>query len=487
MKNTNKALAALLAGTMVLGLAACGGSSTTATTKAAAAATTKAAAAATTAAGATTKAAAAATTKAAAAATTKAASSGKKVELTFWHSMSETNGKALEALVDDFNKSQSDITVKAEYQGNYDDTKTKLGAAMQSGSLPDICQMYDIGTKFMVDTKKIVPVEDMFATTKYDKHTVMDVITSYYTVNGKQQSMPFNVSTPMLYYNKDAFKKAGLDPEKAPETFADVKADSIKVAESGACKYGYSQAIYGWFFEQEIATLGKLYGDNDNGRSAAVTKVMWDSDGSAKKIMDNWMDLLNNGKAYNYGQKTADTQTAFFAGQCGMMLESTAVLKKAIDNSKFEVGTGNFPKIEKTADGGVIIGGASLWLMDTGNKDKEAAAWKFLEFVTTPKEQAKWSMATGYFAINEKAYDEADMKEYIKKYPGFLTAINQLKATPVNKNTAGVLSGVATESRQTFQDYMEKVINGELKVDDAITKCAADVNSAISKYNASTK
>lgn len=166
-----------------------------------------------------------------------------------------------------------------------------------------------------------------------------------------------------------------------------------------------------------------------------------------------------------------------------MMLESTAVLKKAIDNSKFEVGTGNFPKIEANADGGVIIGGASLWLMDTGDKQKEEAAWKFLEFTTKPEEQAKWSMATGYFAINEKAYDQADMKAYIEKYPGFLTAVNQLKATPVNKYTAGVLSGVAAESRKSFQDYMEKVINGEMTVDDAITQCAKDVNEAITNYN----
>jgi sn-glycerol 3-phosphate transport system substrate-binding protein len=397
--------------------------------------------------------------------------------------MSETNGQALQAIVDDFNASQNEIEVTAEYQGSYDDTKTKLGAALQSGKFPDICQMYDIGTKYMVDMGKIIPVEDMFSTTGYDKKTVMDVITSYYTVDGKQQSMPFNVSTPMLYYNKDAFTKAGIDASTAPTTFAEVKADSQKIASSGACSAGFAQAIYGWFFEQEIATLGQLYGDNDNGRTNPVTKVEWDSNGSAKKIMDNWMDLLNNGNAANYGQKTADTQTAFFSGQCGMMLESTAVLKKAIDNSKFEVGTGNFPKIEANADGGVIIGGASLWLMDTGDKQKEEAAWKFLEFTTKPEEQAKWSMATGYFAINEKAYDQADMKAYIEKYPGFLTAVNQLKATPVNKYTAGVLSGVAAESRKSFQDYMEKVINGEMTVDDAITQCAKDVNEAITNYN----
>lgn len=211
-------------------------------------------------------------------------SSGDKISITFWHAMGGVNGEATQKLVDDFNASQDEIEVHAEYQGTYDDTITKLKAAMQSGNLPDVCQMYDVGTKFMADSGYIIPVEDMFETTGYEKGTVMDVITSYYSVEGKQYAMPFNVSTPMLYYNKDVFEKAGLDPETPPATYEEVMEYAEKIVESGAAPVGYSQAIYGWFFEQQIAGLGAYYGNNDNGRTSAMTQVDFDQNGAGLKV-----------------------------------------------------------------------------------------------------------------------------------------------------------------------------------------------------------
>ena len=190
------------------------------------------------------------------------ASAEGKTEIIFWHAMGGVNGEATEALVKAFNESQNEIVVKSEYQGTYDDMITKLKATMQSGGMPDVCQMYDIGTKFMADSGYAIPVEDMFASTNFDSSSVMDIITSYYTVDGKQMAMPFNVSTPMLYYNKDVFKAAGLDPETPPKNFDEVMEYSKKIVESGAAPVGYAQAIYGWFFEQQIAGQGKYYANN---------------------------------------------------------------------------------------------------------------------------------------------------------------------------------------------------------------------------------
>lgn len=328
--------------------------------------------------------------------------------------MGGTNGEVLQQIVDDFNASQDEIEVKAEYQGTYDDTITKLKAAMQSDSgLPDVCQMYDVGTKFMYDSGAVIPVEDKFESTGYDKSSVMDVISSYYTVEGKQYAMPFNVSTPMLYYNKDVFEAAGLDPETPPTTYDEVLEDAKKIVESGAAPVGYSQAIYGWFFEQQLAGLGVTYGNNDNGRTEAVTAVDFDSNGGGLKVFDMWKKLYDSGYFEDYGTTTADTQTAFFSGQVGMIIESTAILKNAVDSSPFEVGT-------------------------------------------------------GYFAINEKAYETEDMKAYLKENPNFETAINQLKDSPVNCNTAGVLSGVQTEARLTFNEIIPQVYDGKLTTQDAV-------------------
>ena len=415
------------------------------------------------------------------------ASAEGKTEIIFWHAMGGVNGEATEALVKAFNESQNEIVVKSEYQGTYDDMITKLKATMQSGGMPDVCQMYDIGTKFMADSGYAIPVEDMFASTNFDSSSVMDIITSYYTVDGKQMAMPFNVSTPMLYYNKDVFKAAGLDPETPPKNFDEVMEYSKKIVESGAAPVGYAQAIYGWFFEQQIAGQGKYYANNENGRKEAATAVDFDQNGAGLKIFETWKNLLDSGYAANYGSTTADTQTAFFSGQAAIIVESTAILKNATNSCDFEVGTGYFPKIEDNAEGGVIIGGASLWMMDNKDDAKKDAAWKFIEFTTTPEVQATWSMSTGYFAINPAAYETPDMKAFLEENPNFLTAINQLKDTPVNGYTAGVLSGVATESRTLFNEAMEKTYNGTYTPQQAIDFLAESVNSAIENYNASTK
>lgn len=422
---------------------------------------------------------------------TKAEASGGsadgKIEITFWHAMGGVNGEATEAVVKAFNESQDEIVVKSEYQGTYDDMITKLKATMQSGGMPDVCQMYDIGTKFMTDSGFAIPVQDMFETTGFDPSCVMDIITSYYTVDGKQMSMPFNVSTPMLYYNKDAFKAAGLDPDTPPKNFDEVMEFSKQIVESGAAPVGYAQAIYGWFFEQQIAGQGQYYADNENGRKAAATAVEFDKNGTGLKIFETWKNLLDSGYAANYGSTTADTQTAFFAGQAAIIVESTAILRNAVNSSAFEVGTGYFPKIGDNAEGGVIIGGASLWMMDNKDDAKKDAAWKFIEFTTTPEVQATWSMSTGYFAINPAAYETEEMKTFIAENPNFMTAINQLNDAPVNGYTAGVLSGVATEARILFNEAMEKTYNGEYTPQEAVDFLAESVNSAIENYNASTQ
>ncbi len=256
MKNYKKVLALLLAGAMTASLAACGGGG-----------------------GGTSD----STGGGDASGGDASGDASGKTQITVWHAMGGVNGEAMQEMVDDFNASQDEIEVTIEYQGTYDDTITKLKAAMQSGELPDVCQMYDVGTKFMADSGLIIPVEDMFESTGYDKSTVMDVITSYYSVDGKQYAMPFNVSTPMLYYNKDVFEAAGLDPNSPPTTYEEVLEYSKQIVDSGAASVGFAQAIYGWFFEQQMAGLGLTYGNNDNGRTADMTAVDFDSNGAALK------------------------------------------------------------------------------------------------------------------------------------------------------------------------------------------------------------
>lgn len=415
-----------------------------------------------------------------------ACADGDKTTVTFWHAMGGVKGEAINAMIENFNASQDEIEVVAEYQGSYDDSITKLKAAMQSGEgLPDVCQMYDVGTRFMIDSEGVIPVEDMFESTGFDSSAIMEVITNYYSENGKQYAMPFNVSTPILYYNKDVFEAAGLDPEVAPTSYDEVLEFAQQIVESGAAPVGYSHYIYGWFFEQQLARLGAYYGNNENGRTGAITAVDFDQNGGGLKVFQLWKDLYDSGYFANYGTTGTDTQTAFYAGQVGMIIESSACLGDAANAAAFEVGTGFLPALEETEEGGVIIGGGSLWLIDSGDEAKENAAWKFIEYSTTPEAQAAWSMATGYLAINPAAYETEEYKALLAEKPAYGTAIEQLNATPVNNYTAGVLSGVQTESRLIFNEIIPQLYDGSMTPEDCVASLAEQVNAAIDNYNKS--
>ena len=202
-------------------------------------------------------------------------------------------------------------------------------------------------------------------------------------------------------------------------------------------------------------------------------------------VLQVWLDLYDSGYTENYGTVTADTQTAFYSGQTAMMTESASLLKTASENAAFEIGAAAFPKVDENSEGGVAIGGASLWMMDTKDEARQAATWKFIEYTTQPETQAKWSMNTGYLATNPAAYELDEMKTFLEENPNFQVPIDQLNNSPVNNNTAGVLSGVQTESRLIFNEVIPQLYEHKLTVDEAVTELAKRVNEAITNYNAS--
>jgi sn-glycerol 3-phosphate transport system substrate-binding protein len=216
---------------------------------------------------------------------TETTGSKKTVEITLWHAMGGVNGEAINYMVEEFNKAHTDIKVTAQYQGTYDDAINKLKSSMAGKAGPDIAQIYDIGSRYMIDSGWITPVEDLLSADKsFSKDDIEPTLLGYYSVDNKLQSMPFNSSTPILYYNKTAFKEAGLDPEKAPKNFAEIAEYAKKLVKKDASgkvsQYGFSMAIYGWFFEQLVAKQGALYANNGNGRTAKATAVEWDKNGA---------------------------------------------------------------------------------------------------------------------------------------------------------------------------------------------------------------
>ncbi len=411
------------------------------------------------------------------------------VEIVFWHSMGGVNGEAITTMVNSFNEAYAGkIKVNVEYAGSYDDAINKIKAAGMSALPCDVVQVYDIGLRFMIDSGWVKPIQEFIDATGYDVSKIEPNIAAYYTVDGILYSMPFNSSTPLLYYNKTAFEKAGLDPNAPPKNFDEIVAVAqrltIKDDAGNITQRGFGMGNYGWFFEQWTGKQGKHYVDNNNGRGEApATKVVFDENGAAKDILNTWKKLLDGGVITYLNKGNNDAKAAFISGQIAMTLESTAALKSLLTNvgDSFEIGTGFFPNINADDVGGVSIGGASLYTLKSGDEAKQNAAWEFIQFMISPEQQAYWNAMSGYFPITVATHELDAFKENLAKFPQFGTAIDQLHATA--PQYAGALLSVFPEARQLVETYTEKLVGGELDVDTAVAQLAAEINNAIEIYN----
>ena len=407
--------------------------------------------------------------------------------ITWWHAMSGVNGDALNKIVAGFNSSQSKIKVEAIFQGSYDDLLAKLNTALASNAAPALVQVYDIGQRYMYDSGQVVPMQAFIDRDKFDTKDFEPAVINYYKYQDKLQSMPWNASSSILFYNKDAFKEVGLDPEKPPVTFTEVAEAAKKLTKkdaSGATvRFGFGPSIYGWLFEQLMATSAAPYADNGNGRDNRATKVLWNS-AQGKAILDWWKAGVDGGYFYNPGIDNAGSTNAFNSGKTAMYIESTATLRNTINVAKFQVGTGLYPRPDsKPKDGGNIIGGASLYIMKSRPAAEQQAAWEFVKYAMTPSVQGQWQSDTGYYPIVKGAYDTGPSKEWATKYPQFLTAITQIRESPQNRNTNGAVLGVMPQARQRTQKMIESVLLGQATSQAALDAAVADMNKAIETYN----
>lgn len=408
----------------------------------------------------------------------------KGTNITFWHSMGGAGGDAINYLVDKFNQeNEYGITVSAEYQGSYDDALTKLKSAQLGNMGADLVQVYEIGSRFMIDSGWIVPMQELIDADGWDVSKLEENIAAYYTIDDKLYSMPFNTSTPILYYNKDILTEAGISEDQIPTSFEEIEALGDQILSGSKASTVFALGNYGWFFEQLICKQQLNYVDGGNGRESAATKVEFDSNGAALKIVNAWQSLNQKGFAPNLGRGTSDAQADFCAGNAAFYTGSTASLKQILTdvNGAFEVGTAYFPSIASDDKGGVSIGGASLWALDNQDATKQKATWEFVKFLVSPESQAYWNVQTGYFPVTVDAYNVDLLKQNMETYPQFMTAVNQLHNS--SAESQGALLSVFSEARDIVESEMENMLNGISTPEETVNAMAERINAAISDYN----
>ncbi|MGI6149760.1 MAG: ABC transporter substrate-binding protein [Limnochordia bacterium] len=417
-----------------------------------------------------------------------------RVEVEFWHAMGGHNMEIVNGLVEKFNASQDKVWVTAQMTGTYDDTLQKLQAAVQTGTAPHIVQVYEIGSQVMIDSGIIMPVEvlgkEIAKDLDFDWDKFIPPVKSYYTINGVMHSMPFNSSTPLFYYNRDAFVEVGLDPNKPPTTFEEIMDYSrkltIKDDRGNIERYGLTMATYGWFVEQIIANQGALYANNDNGRTARATEILWNGEAGVR-LATWWKQMVDEGLLLNPGRSTDAAKQAFLSGRAAMILESSAQITNFTLHAQergYDLGTAFIPCPGDVDRNGVIIGGASLWVIADHPEEELKGAWEFLKWLTEAEQQAHWFKNTGYLPATKASVELVMNERFFAESPNHVTPFLQLLMTKVDYPTRGALIGGFPEIRSIAEETIEEILLGRATVQEALDKGVARANRVLAEYNA---
>ncbi len=383
------------------------------------------------------------------------------IEIQWWHSMTGALNDRVNDIANGFNAAQSDYKVVPVYKGGYAESMTAAIAAVRSGKGPDILQIFEVGTATMMAGKKVIkPVYEVMAEAheKFDPKSYMPAVTSYYSdTQGRMLSMPFNSSTPVFYYNKDAFKKAGLDPNKPPKTWDEVEANAVKLKASGAA-CSFTTAWQSWVqLETMSAWHNQEFATKQNGFGGLDTKLTLNTEVLVRHIakLSSWVKA----GLFTYAGRTTQPEAKFYGGDCAMLTTSSAAYANIKKNSKFQFGISQLPYYPevKGAPQNTIIGGASLWVMGGKKPAEYKGVAKFFTYMSSPKVQAEWHQKTGYVPITKAAYELTKKEGFYEANPGTDVAIQQLLLKNPTKDSKGIRLGNFVQIRGIIDEELEAV------------------------------
>ncbi len=411
------------------------------------------------------------------------------VEITMWHAMNRANEEALVRLTKQYNESQSKVAVTLINQTGYRESLEKFRAGLTSGDLPNLVQIEDSGTQQMIDTQAILPAQSCIDATKYDTSDFIPRVLGYYSVKGDLQPMPFNVSNPILYFDKNGFRAAGLDPANPPKTLDEVRAAAVKLQAVGY-KYGWGQKLDPWYLEQWSAKAGVLYANNDNGRASRASAVTFDN--STGLEIFTWMQaMVKDGLAVtNSASGTAgfNNLLGIRSKDVGMTIDTSAALgtiQQVIESGESggaEVGVGPMPG--PSGKGGVLVGGGALYIVKKGSTPaQQLASFDFAKWLNSPEIQADWSASTGYVPTRKSAVEVAILKNKWIADPEFKVAYDQLINGANNSATAGPVIGAYQAVRDAVLKAQEKLFLEGLSPAKALKEAKIGADAAIKEYN----
>lgn len=413
-----------------------------------------------------------------------------QTEIQWWHSMTAVNGEWVNDLARQFNESQKDYKIVPTYKGQYDESMTAAIAAFRAGNAPHILQVFEVGTATMMASKgAIVPVGQVMkdAGEKFDPSAYIPAVAGYYTApNGQMLSFPFNSSTTIFYFNKDAFKAAGLPTDKAPVTWPEVVAAAAKLKASGH-KCPFTTAWQNWTQLESFSAWHNVeFATKNNGLSGLDTRLKVSSPLHQRHV-ENLASMAKQG-LFIYKGRGNVPEASFVSGECAMIATSSGFYGNVAKNAKFAYGLTALPYYPDVpgAPQNTVIGGASLWVMAGKKPEEYKGIAKFFSFISTPEVQSASHKRTGYLPITTAAYQLTDKSGFYKEHPGTDVAVTQM-IRKVTDKSRGIRLGNYVQIRAIEDEELEQVWSGKKTAKEALDAIVTRGNEQLERFQKANK
>ncbi len=413
-----------------------------------------------------------------------------QTEVQWWHSMGGALGEWVNDLAKDFNASQKEYKVVPTFKGSYPESMTAAIAAFRSGNAPAILQVFEVGTATMMASKgAIKPVGEVMKESglKFDPSAYISAVAGYYTApNGQMLSMPFNSSTTIFYYNKDAFKAAGLDPNKAPATWPEVVLAAAKLKASGH-KCPFTTSWQSWTQLESFSAWHNVeFATKGNGMRGMDARLTFNSPLHVRHI-ENLANMAKQGLFVYKGRNNVPDAT-FPSGECAMFTGSAGLYGSVKANAKFAYGLAPLPYYPDVpgAPQNTVIGGASLWVM-AGHKPAEyKGVAAFFNYLSRPEVQSASHKRTGYLPITTAAYLLTEKSGFYKQNPGTDVAVTQM-IRKVTDKSRGIRLGNFVQIRTIIDEELEQVWAGKATAKEALDRAVKRGNEQLERFQAANK
>ena len=408
-----------------------------------------------------------------------------QTEIQWWHSMTAVNGEVVNDLAKNFNASQSNFKIVPTFKGTYDESFTAAVAAHRAGNAPHILQVFEVGTATMMASKGVsVPVGKIMkdAGEKFDPKTYVSAVAGYYTApSGEMLSFPFNSSTTVFYFNKDAFKAAGIETAKAPGTWPEVALAAAKLKASGH-KCPLSIAWQGWTQLESFSAWHNVeFATKGNGMQGMDARMKVNSPLHVRHI-ENLANMAKQG-LFVYKGRANVPEASFISGECAMMTTSTGFYGNVAKNAKFDWGLAPLPHYPDVpgAPQNTVIGGASLWVMAGKKADEYKGIAQFFTYLSRPDIQAATHQRTGYLPITMAAFELTEKSGFYGKNPGTDVGVNQMIRKTTDKSR-GIRLGNYVQIRTIEDEELEQVWGGKKSAKEALDSIVLRGNELLERF-----